>query len=316
MKKLLSLILPLLCLSACVLENDEAFLPSTQRGFLLLEDQENGQKSICEILDSSLSKNIHQSPEWDIEEPIIDIAGWEGWLYVLTEEAIIYRIDLSGNSSKWRIQIPDTRPSSITAGERSLLLGDSLNKQLIFVEDKGNNWEWTAIPVERRPGKALYRSSKFFVPMDSIWLESWHETGFSKLSEVEIGRPIVDIQANNRIEVQTLCREEAQWFLGGIDWNNSNWTSPLVETPVRLFRTTPYFRSSYEKEWLRDIRVDSSRRLFFTNNIRALEVDFFESNVFLQHNDTLRKVNARSLDLIDLGIMREKILGSYFYVGR
>lgn len=317
MKTLLPLFFASLLFFACSMENDELFVPSTQRAYFLLEEKESGQKRICEVLDSSLYCDVAMEPTWDIKEEIVDMAGYGDWLYVLTDESAIYGINLSENPPyfSWRTNVYNANPSSIAAGEKYLLLGDSLNKQLIFVRHKQFNLGKTHIFVDKTPGKAIYRSGKFFVPMDSTWLESWHETGFSMLNEIEVGHPIMDIQANNRTSIVMLMKDGGEWRLGSVDWNNLQWLVDPQKTIIRHLRTTPYFRSAYEKEWLRDIQVDTTRRLFLTKNIRGMEVDFFESNVYFLSNDTLEKYNIRSRELTKMGTLRGDIVASYFYIG-
>ncbi|MCI4669790.1 MAG: hypothetical protein MRZ79_16770 [Bacteroidia bacterium] len=295
-------------LTSCTLDDDQRFVPETKGAYFLLNGLEG--KSILGITEGNLSRDI--ATAWGISEELHDMSGNENILWLLAGENSLYEVNLEDFSSV-SFQLEGIKPTYISSGEDYLLISDTSNLQLGFFHKKDK--ELTLVPTSRKPAKALYRSAKFFIPMDSIYLNTYHETGIAFLAETQMLYPIIDLESDNRTSILVMMKEKDRWYRASVDWNNSQVLGLTNETAIRIIRATPYFRSAYEKEWLRNVEVDTTRRLFLTKDIAQMEVDFFESDVYFVSEDTLERFNIRSRELEKLGVISEEIETSYFYIG-
>jgi len=304
-------LLVLVFLWSCTLDDDQRFVPATQSSYFLLSSEDHEAKEIWEVVDSSLIKGVESS--FGIQPSRLrSMAGIKQELWLGLEGGSLLEVDLESLETI-KHSIEGLTPHFLTQGEDYILICDTVEEQLGFFHR--NNHELFLRSLPGKPRQAVYRSGKFFIPVDSLHLLTYHERGLSLLDSISFPYPIIDLQSDNRRSMLIHLSEGNDYFLAEIDWNNGQLVLPPTPTPFVIIRNSPFFRSSYEKELTRNVYLNESGEVFFSKNVKALEVDFLESRVFLVSDSIFRSYHIRDRKLQDLGIIRKKLEASYFYIG-
>ncbi len=301
----------LLCM-ACSFDGDLEYIPRTQAAYFLIQDTFSGPKSILSIqkgrMISSWQEQIGLST-FDLG----DMSGNERsfWVSDVARREVL-EIDLSNQLVKNRFVVKGLSPHLICIGERQMLISDTSQYKIGFMELKSGALLIRA--VDALPGFATYRSQKFFLVSDGNQIDIYHEKALAKLNTITLSQKIDDIQLDNGFYTYIYGYATRGGFEGRIDYSTNALSAEVVEKNFLKSRLSPYKRQNYGREWVLNQLLDERRTIKTINNIQDYEVDFFESNLYYRKDDSLFVYNYIDQSQKKMGAFTSNFLKSYFFI--
>lgn len=309
MKQILPLFFLSLFLMSCDYDQDFEFVPATQAAFFLMN--ENGQQQLRKVeADGSILPNWGENLGLAAPD---DIAGngAELWVSVASDKKLVL-LDLETETQKQSFDLGDFQGHYLCMGSRYLLLSDTVNQALGFFHLKDQ--ELIRISLNQRPGKAVYRSTKFFLQLGDQSVSIYNEQALAPYAELDFSRPIIDLVLDNRYSTWVISKD-TQVYQSSISWNSNAIEMEAQPFTASKVRYSPYLQANFGKEFTRQLNLVNGR-LANSPNPPAddFEVDFFESNIYFTFQDSLRIKDVFENEITILGPFTGIFRNAYFYL--
>ena len=300
----------ILLLLACNFDDDAEFQVQTQAIYFLTEGTE--EKSVTRVTNSGVESNWESSLGLE-GNAISGIAGRGDRLWIaLEEQQSILEIDAGSGQILERYSTDPVSPSSLGIGDEYVLVSDSMNNQIAFLNKK--NGEWIIRGNVSRPGQIVYRSALFFVVSDQTKVGIWDARAFALTQEVSIGRSIFNIQNDNRFFTYVFSGKDTV-FRSRIDYTTRNASEAPERVRFKKILFSPFRTADFGTEWLEPITLSPDQTLSAgpTGQIDDFEVDFFSSNLYYQRNDSLFRFGLGTASNEYLAPMSGKFCRAFYY---
>lgn len=283
----------LICSSSCGLDTDDAYYPVTQEQFLLTGDTD---RQLLHIQQDELNMDWLSQQGWSAQVNDMDVSEEHFWFASGQSKELFRWNGLTGENQ--RFSTAPFQPHAIIAGNSYLLLIDSVNQKLGFWDPESASII-IDMPWEHKIEEALYLSGKFFVQKGPRHIDVFLESNLQPTAEISFDKDIIRLQFNVSKSLYVLTKD-SMVYQQAISYF---FYTPALQ-PSRLIgydgiTITPYLRTQYGKEWLSNIweqnQSVSSRNPNFIigKHISSYAVDFFESKVLFQRNDSLYSYDLR-----------------------
>ncbi len=304
------MLLMVLIHAGCTFDDDTGYYPITKRAFLLVADTAGVGKQLLLIEGNTLAK------DW------VQKAGMTGTLTAIASREDAHwiasanpnQVHLADPKNDRLIQSFDTgalRPDHLCAGDEYLLISDSSARRIGFLHRKKGDLITMDLPAA--PGKAVYRSRKFYLQLGSRKVQILREEALAMLAEVELTRPVVDLQVDNLISILVFTRDSAL-YRAAIDYNTNSLSQAERPEAADKVQVSPIRVAIYGKERLSPVTLRDGR-LFpggYTG-VTDFETDFFEAQVYYCARDSLFRHSISNSANQALGSLAGEIQNSFFF---
>ncbi|RMG60475.1 MAG: hypothetical protein D6722_20860 [Bacteroidetes bacterium] len=192
------------------------------------------------------------------------------------------------------------RPDYLCAGDRYLLIADTSKGEIGFVSQRDGGLHRRRLSAA--PGRPVYRSGKFFLPVGARQVQVWQEVALTAVDSVTLQRPVVDLQIEPRTVLWVHTRGDSGLYAAPLDFNTHTLTAP--ETPVSgdtLLRS-PYLWRTYGYELLGRVSLlDGRLRPSNQGGVAAVAADFLEGDLYFVQSDSLWRYRLRNREAHRLG---------------
>lgn len=297
-------------LVGCTFDDDTAYYPITRSALLLVSDSLDTDRHLLNITDKNLTEAWEQS--LNLSGTLRELGSFENECWISTANpGQVHRLDMSTGQLVETFSTEGLQPEYICVGEEYLLVSDQQTAQIGFIHKKKGTL--TIIDVPDLPGKAVYRSRKFYLRIGNQSVQIFREEALAELETIPFSRPISDLQVDNQISILVFTRDSTL-FRASIDYNTNSLSQP--ETPENSDQTevSPIRVAQYGKEWLREVRLRDGQ--FSSANRRQvtdIEVDFFEAQIYYAAEDSLFQYALWDQKNTTVGSFSGKILNSFFF---
>ena len=294
---------------SCQFDNDESFWIRTLSTYFLEESLEG--RRIIRLDENGV--NPHWEQQLGLEgDDISDMAGAGDrlWLTSASRQSV-YEISARSGQLLNEYTIPNVQPSGIGVGDKYVLLTDSVNHQVVFLDKKKGDWVVRENII--RPGKVTYRSPLFFVEIDREQVGIFDARALALTQELIVGRPIFDLQNDNRFFTLVYSGQDTV-FESRIDFSTRN-IGGRVRTRFNKIRHSPFRSVDVGRELLDPVSLlqDQTLSLGPDGPVNDFEVDFFEGLIYFQRNDSLFRHPLSSLPQEYIVPMSGKFLRTFYY---
>ncbi|MEM8887747.1 MAG: hypothetical protein AAGD28_07150 [Bacteroidota bacterium] len=307
--RILSFLLIASLLFSCRYDQDFEFVPKTQQAYFLMDH--NGQR---ELRLYEPEGNIFLN-EWGVSKGLNnpgDIAGAGEELWIsLPDQSSLARFDIE-NDELENFSLGNFKAHFLCVGERYLLMSDTLTNQLGFFHLKRK--ELTSLDLDQQPGKAAYRSTKFYLILGEKDLAIYNELALAPEESLSFEREIFDLVIDNRFSTWVYTRDSLN-YRSTVSWNSNSVDIAAIEVLEDKVAHSPYLQPTFDKEFTGIVALSGNRLLNFPNPLADdFAADFFEGNAYYVANDSLRLLNLAGESTQLLGSYSGTFANSFFYL--
>ncbi|MFN0204477.1 MAG: hypothetical protein ACKVTZ_23360 [Bacteroidia bacterium] len=316
----------LLGLLAC--KPQDRYILETKTAFFLAKDKQSGEKQLLSISKNGANQlKLHEV--WGISSQNLgDMTGKDMLFWVSeTNTNKLHFIDPTTQTIEKTISLGDISPTLICVGDRHLFIGDSVHQKIAFWNMKSEKLEGLQ-RVESKPLFAEWNSGKFYTAFADKTLAIYSEDIYSYRNKVSLSNPIVGlllavklnelnliIQTKNANDslLESKLEVQADNFLTANDIENA--PKPYYQKK----RISPYSYAPFGKETTTDIRLLNqklnlpSSAKFLNQNISNFEMDFFDSEIYAQQNDSLKIYSLPQAAYLQKFAYQGELLKGYYY---
>ena len=293
---------------SCSFDQDDGSYPITKAAYILLADSLEQNKRILRV-----NQNVFE-PNWQLSfgiNQVSDITGLGNllWLANVSSQQIA-QVDLAENQIQESFNTAPLFPHYICVGTDYVLISDTVNQALGFLRLK--NGALTQRSLDRPPGMASYRSGRFYVRVGKFEIVAWQEQALANIGNWTFTHQIVDIQQDNMLSTYIYTKDTAL-FQSAINYNTLQLDRDELAVTFDKIRHTPYQNVNFGKEYLSNVFLTGSRlSMRKAPEANDFEVDFFESNIYLQYGDSLYAYLIPEDKNIPLGQLSGKMLKAHY----
>ncbi|MEL6732584.1 MAG: hypothetical protein AAFP83_15750 [Bacteroidota bacterium] len=291
-------------ISSCSWEDDAQFIPETQEIYILVEENDPSSQILYQIVDTQV---IPFLPGTDVTD--IDGADTELWMCV-QGQVRVYDAE-SQEERSWRGQ--DFEATTLVVGETTVLLCDSINDQLVFLDRQKLTEESRKSPVVS-PQLPFYKAGKFYLVENDSTLRVYQETAYALIRTLPFPLPISDIYTNDRADLFLGHLSDSTYRETMLDVNGLQILAQTEETDYTKRRFSPYPRANFGKELLGNLRLFLDQRVSNTVQAQDFEADFLEAEIYYLAQDTLSRYDWFEKTIHTYPISGSKILGFHTYI--
>ena len=199
----------------------------------------------------------------------------------------------------------------MAVGTSYILLSDTSQRKLGFLRIR--DARLVQLQLDEAPGQAVYRSAKFFIRLGEKQVGLYHEEALTEVKRWSLQREIVDIQLDRELYTLIFTRDSLL-YESRINYNTQQMENVEVKVDYDKIRYPTYKRASFGKEYIREVFI-RDQQLSPSNSPKAddFEVDFFESNIYFQRNDSLFTFHILTGATRSAGILDGKMLKAHFF---
>lgn len=294
---------------SCRYDQDFNFVPKTQQAFFLMDDKGQRELRLYEPEGNIFLNDWGSSKGWNNPADIAG-SGEELWISLPDQNSLL-RYDIEKDESD-NFSLGNFTAHHLCIGERYLLMSDTLANQLGFFHLKRE--ELTTIDLDQQPGKAVYRSTKFYLILGEKELGIYNELALAPLELISFEREIFDVLIDNRFSTWVYTRDTAN-YRTTVSWNSNAIDLTAQEVPQSKVQHSPYLQATFEKEFTGLVGMAEGRLLNFpAPDADDFEADFFEGNAYYVANDSLRQLNLSESQIRVLGPYSGTFRNSFFYL--
>jgi len=307
--RILSFFLIVSLLFSCRYDEDFEFVPKTQQAYFLMDN--NGQR---EVRRYEPEGNAFLN-EWGASKGLNnpgDIAGSGEELWIsLPDQSSLARFDIEKDELE-NFPLGNFKAHFLCVGERYLLLSDTLTKQLGFFHLKRK--ELTTLDLDQQPGKAAYRSTKFYLILGEKDLAIYNELALAPEETLSFERELFDLVIDNRFSTWVYTRDSLN-YRTTVSWNSNAIDLAAQEVPEDKVAHSPYLQPTFDKEFTGIVALSGDRLLNFPAPLADdFAADFFEANAYFVANDSLRVLDLFEGEIRVLGFYPGTFANSFFYL--
>ncbi len=289
----------LLFFSSCSLDHDDGFYPVTKEQFLLVGEE---NRQLLHVQQAEVDADWLSQFGWTDAVSDMDALVEDIWFVSESRSELLHWHAASKSHELYPLE--NFSPASLLLGTEYILLIDSLHGQMGF-------WNLESRSLQQRMdwdggiGESIYRGGKFFVQKGKRSIQVFQENSLQLSGEIELSQDIFNIQMNASHVLFVMSRDSLIYQQYFSYYSYSPVSEQLIVNYDQLIHT-PYYKSNYGKEWLRNILVvDNSlqgRAPFrvISENVQSYAIDFFEGKILVQRNDSLFSQDLRSGDAVFL----------------
>lgn len=307
--RFLFLVLPLV-LSACVFDDDTAFIPGTQAVYLLTGSAQ-GQ-------DRQLWKGEAGTFVPDYEGPLgIGTVGemWGTgrslWVSDLQAQELVC-FALPAETRNEQIQTGSLVPHHFAIGEEYCWVSDTVQSLNGWINRKTGTID--TFSMDGTVSHVIYREPFFSVVVDSLQWWVYFEGTKGALFETSLATPVEQLYFNPLESVFRVLGESSNGYV------YQSWSlqaRDLVrpgQVPYRLIRYSPLQRQETGQEWLSPISLRGALlHPQLVPGVSSISVDFYQSQLYYQSGDSLYFYDMRVDTTKALSALPEPILGDFVY---
>ena len=296
--RILSVFLIVSLLFSCRYDEDFNFVPKTQEAFFLMDH--NGERAL-RLYDPEGNVFLN---DWGREKGLMnpgDIAGAGEELWIgLPDQNSLARYDIPKDELE-TFSLGNFATHHLCIGDRYLLLSDTLSNQLGFFHLRRK--ELTTLDLDQKPGKAVYRSTKFYLILGEKELAIYNELALAPEEVLGFDREVFDLVVDNRFSTWVYTRDTLN-YRTTVSWNSNSIDLPAQQVSENKLAHSPYLQPTFDKEFTGFVGLADGRLLNSPNPLADdFAADFFEGNAYYVAND--------SLWLLDLAGESRRVLGPY-----
>lgn len=312
------MLIALLGLQACGWDDDSEYEARTRASFLIVEDANTGLRSVWRHEAGVLQEGWNR----DMGVPDADFSGLEyleGELWMGDGSGNqILRIAPSNDEVLERFDGLPIQPHYFSVGERYIILGDTILNQLAFI--KIRNRDVILTDFSGKPGPVLHNNRLFFLQVGDSGLHVFDEWALTPRFEHTLPYPIVETQFNQlknfSVSMQDGTGEDYLGLVSGTDGSVAVEADPVNYQKIRF---SPYLEARFGSEWLTNLRLANSQltsgAVIFPDSMANFEVDFFESRIFYNWQNTLYSYDLNTQTRLDSFAFPDRLVGSVHWVG-
>lgn len=272
------------CLSSCEFDQDEGFFTQTQATYLLFANTSAGTTSITRV--SSDYQIISQWENTVLGVSVSDMGFLENEFWVASaEDQAVFKIDPEKNEVERRLALSDIRPHFISVGETYVLVSDSSQNAIAFINKKDNSLVKQTLSY--KPGRSLYQSRKFFLQGNETQIHIFREEALAEINQINLRHPIRELQHEHRVSIMVYTEADSL-FEAAINLNSNALSATETRVRFQKKRFTPFQRQAFGKELLRNVELEAGQlSVGNVERIDDFELDFFEAKVYLLRSDSL-----------------------------
>ncbi|GAB4411356.1 MAG: hypothetical protein OHK0039_16500 [Bacteroidia bacterium] len=304
----------LLLMAGCSFDQDMRYYPATQGAYFLVRDT-LGQMSVALARAGAIERDWEGGLGWQPGE----VGGLDGrglalWLANASRSELVQmRFDDGSPAVGGRYALGDTfRPVHVCVGAQRVLLCDTLHRQIAFW-DIGRE-RLVVMPPGALPGRALYRSGKFYLPTGGRKLQIWQEEALAIIDSLAFDHPIADLQMAEDEMIWVLTRDSAQLYSARIDYNsNAIFEAETPRTQQKL-QFSPYAHRPYGKEYTGTGQLIGG--IVRPGNFRGVSdfyLDFFDGELYFIQADSLYCFHIERQERQVLGVLPAFFETAYFW---
>lgn len=302
MKKIVNYLLLFLFtfLIACD-RNDENFRLKTEESYFLVQEN-NGEKHIISFAENKVNLN------WQLGDisKVGDICGENNtiWVSNLNINQVACNTYLKNGQNAEFYPTKEVIPHLLAVGEKYLLVGDSVNHKLLFMNKKNGKIE-AIKTLNKKPNYLLFKFAKFYV-VEENEIEVYDEQAIALRNTITFRYKITSLQASpialhaNSFGNDTLFESYINIFEDGIKNNLRKTYQAIAYSPYNrvVFGTETEGSCILNKG---NLSLNGSAIFSQADSISHIEVDFFQSNFFFQSNGNLYQQNINdSLPILSI----------------
>ncbi|MEM6634023.1 MAG: hypothetical protein AAF694_30385 [Bacteroidota bacterium] len=315
--RILSVLLPpfLLGLGACTFDDDGEFFPITSQAFFLLGADEGTNRRFVRIEGDQVTENV--GTQWGVsQEQVGDFYLDEEilWIGDVTQKRLI-KIDLEDSEDQESIDLGQLTPHFLQAGDRHVLLSDTLSNQIGFLHKR--RMDLVVRTLEEQPGIAAYRSGKFYLQIGDSSVSIFQEQSFSETDKFDLGGPIKSIQIDPSTTFTYVYFLNEELMGVRIDFNTNGLSGFSIPNGVEkiLHSTIDTPRFDKESTGLATLFSDGIFRLeaLSLGQVEDVSVDFFENQVYIRQLGQWIRRDVRTGEQLELGSLTGNFYRSAFY---
>jgi len=319
--RFLTIILFIFCACSKGLDDDMGFVPKYNASFFLI------QNAIDERSISCISKDGILVPNWEkkvTNEKISHFIINQSEMFICTpEKAQIQLINLEDNSNIATINWQNAYPTTICLGKKYLLALDNKNNKIAYFKRKNNDFELVKeLQTHAEPISAIYHSvGRFYIQIGQYSVGVYDEAGISEVAHYSFMTKLIDLTIDGYFNIQlTTNQNDSLFYTAYISVTNrlpSNET--LLPYSNYKLRYTPFNKPIFETEYLGNVALTNNiiHQVPSTDSILNFEVDFNNSTLFYQRNDSLYQYDLQgNKGIINRFLFENQLLGAEHYYER
>ncbi len=271
--------------------NDENFRMKTEESYFLVQEN-NGERHISSFTDNKVN------PNWQLGDisKVGDICGENNtiWVSDINGKRVARNTYLKNGENAPFYSTENVIPHLLCVGEKYLLVGDSVNHKLLFMNKK--NGKIAAIKtLNKKPNYLLFKFAKFYIVEEND-IEIYDEQAIALRNTLSFRHKVTHLQASpigihaNSFGNDTLFESYINIFEDGIKNNLRKTYQEIAYSPYNrvVFGTETEGSCVLSKGKL---SLNSVPIFTQSDSINQVEIDFFQSNFFFQSNGNLYQQN-------------------------
>jgi len=306
----------LLALPGCGFDDDREYAIETKAGFFLGEDSLSRQRGVAKWTPDGLELDWQSRLKVGAGElSTMVLAEGSVWVGDINSNLLVAG-DPETGAEKARITT-GVAPHFFAVGDRYIVIADSTQELLVWYHRRKE--ELFSIELPAPPQRILYNSRTFFVQVgpSDVWVMDEHALADRSRNEFE--HPIQFMQFNQFNNIDLVTHDGSQAYTALV--SGADYLTARNETAVDYSQIarTPYFEARFGQEWLQDVvlvgnEVQTGNQVI-QDQASSFGVDFFESKLFAQTNDSLVRIDLSTRSIEGAYPYTDRILSSVFWRG-
>lgn len=294
MKKIVNYLLLFLSISLIACDrNDENFRMQTAESYFLVQEN-NGEKRIISFSENKVNQN------WQLGDilKVGDICGENNtiWVSDLHLNRVAGNAYLKNGQNAEFYPTQDVIPNLLAVGDKYLLVGDSVNHKLLFMNKKSGKIE-AIKTLNKKPNYLLFKFAKFYV-VEENEIEVYDEQAIALRNTITFRHKITKLQVSpialhaNSFGNDTLFESYINLFE---DAARNNLRKTYQEIAYSPFNRVVFGTETEGSCILNKGKLTLNAVSIFpqADSISHIEIDFFQSNFFFQSDGNLHQQNIK-----------------------
>jgi hypothetical protein len=202
----------------------------------------------------------------------------------------IYRFNRASHAVEHTYELGDWKPTAIAVTAGYVWLGESSGNRLIALQ-KADLAKQKVFSLPEKTEQIITSNHKIYLRQANGTIRLWLENAFAEIWQGRVKGESQWFGLDRYNNVSILAKDSSnQWLNSSIDANGNVFTTLDQPTNIIQLALTPYTYAPYEREYIRDVWLNSSGETSIPNvgkGIERISVDFNYSVLAFQRQDSL-----------------------------
>lgn len=174
-------------------------------------------------------------------------------------------------------------PHYLAVGDKSVFLSDTVAMQIGFLDKNASSTQLAVFQRDKRPGRPLHQSDRFFVPLNDSSLEMFNAQAIASEAVYPLVGRLVSMTVNNVFSINCLQLNGTVYGIRTLN-PSTRQMSGFAQRDIDQIQSSPYLNIRFGTEWLQDVtsRKGKCNAPFVVEDVLHYDVDFRFGRILFQ----------------------------------